>query len=195
MTIDDVKPGMLVHLDKQTIRFSPSRKANAAFVIIECPQCGIQREVCVPNLKYNRKSTSCSKCASSPRHIGKGEWISPQGYRWVNIRRYPLEIQEHIRTHLPPKKQSNGKPGYYVAEHRLVALFKYGSSVLQTGFGIHHLDGNKLNNDPANISYGTAALNKYDHDTAYREMLFWRDLSQTLLHALAMSTRSHSQTT
>ncbi len=186
MTQEDVKPGMIVHLEKQVIRYSPSRKANAAFVVVECPKCGLQRERCVPDLKYQAKSTLCIKCAQTPRHIGKGEWISPQGYRWVNIRRYAPDIQDHIRTHLPPKKQSNGQPGYYVAEHRLVALFKYGSWVLQSVFGIHHLDGNKLNNDPSNISYGTAALNKYDHDTAYREMLFWRDFAQTLLHAFRL---------
>ncbi len=188
MTVDNVRPGMLVHLERQEIRYSPSRKANAAFVVIECPTCHEQRWVCVPNLKYQRKSTYCLKCSQTPRHIGKGEWLTSQGYRWVNIRRYPDDIQQYIRQHITPKQHSKGYPGYYVAEHRLVALFKYGSWVLRPGLGIHHLDGNKLNNSPENISYGSDALNKGDHDTAYRQMLSWRDLALTLLHLLKLQS-------
>lgn len=117
--------------------------------------------------------------------MGQGFYMSKDGYRYVNLRTFPPDVQALARQHLKIKNQSNGLPGYYVPEHRLVALQKYGPSVLRRGIVIRHLDGDKLNNKPENIAPGTNKSNRIDHATDHRQMVFWRTFA-TFLFCLLM---------
>lgn len=50
----------------------------------------------------------------------------------------------------------------YAYEHRLIAEEKLGRR-LQRGEQVHHRDGNKQNNDPANLEVCTAAEHHFEH--------------------------------
>jgi len=55
----------------------------------------------------------------------------------------------------------------YAYEHRIVAEEKLGRRLL-SGEMIHHIDGNKENNDPSNIKVVTATQHRAEHRTRQR---------------------------
>lgn len=50
----------------------------------------------------------------------------------------------------------------YAYEHRIVATEKIGRAI-RPDEHVHHIDGNKLNNDPANLEVVTAAAHRREH--------------------------------
>ena len=66
-----------------------------------------------------------------------------------------------------------------VAEHRLVALKKYGS--LPVGSVVRHINGIKTDNRPENLVLGTTQENTMDHNRARIMAMFWREKYETLL--------------
>lgn len=48
--------------------------------------------------------------------------------------------------------------------HRLVAFYKYGSKIFESGIVVRHLNGNPLDNSISNIAIGTAKDNSNDRD-------------------------------
>jgi hypothetical protein len=61
------------------------------------------------------------------------------GYLWVEIESYR-----------PGAVRFGYSPPWFYPLHRLVAEQKYGCDIAP-GENVHHLDGNRLNNDPSNV--------------------------------------------
>ena len=76
-----------------------------------------------------------------------------------------------------------------VAEHRLVALKKYG--ILPKGVVIRHLNGIKQDNRPENLLRGTVKENNMDHDKAIRMAMYWREQYEALFGRIKKQ-RHHS---
>lgn len=121
------------------------------FVNIECPMC---KQTRVVGYSKKRKTTYCQKCISTatqknikrPDKSGKnsgrwngGEYISSDGYKMIKC-----ENQFHASGRQKYKK-----------EHVLV-MERYLGRELQTekggtGESVHHIDGDKLNNNIENL--------------------------------------------
>jgi hypothetical protein len=86
-----------------------------------------------PSREAQAKSNANQRGANNPHYKG-GVTIYPNGYRLIRI-------PEH------PRAYSNG----FVYEHILVAERALGRPLVR-GEVVHHNDGDKLNNDPSNLT-------------------------------------------
>ena len=64
------------------------------------------------------------------------------------------------------------------AEHRLVAAMTYGP--IPKGSVVRHLNGDKTDNRPENLAIGTYKENAWDHETARRMAMWWRNRAESL---------------
>jgi len=76
---------------------------------------------------------------------------------------------EHSMWHRSVRASGRG----LVAEHRLVALKKYGK--LPSGTVVRHFNGIKDDNRPENLLLGSIAENNMDHNTARLMAMYWRE--------------------
>src|SRR5260221_2911017 len=58
-------------------------------------------------------------------------------------------------------------------EHRLAAVKKFGR--IPPGQYVRHLNGSKTDNSPDNLVLGTPQENAWDHETARRMAMYWRN--------------------
>ena len=77
------------------------------------------------------------------------ESISTQGYRMVDY----------------PEWWAGARKGAKYLEHVIVACQKYGITELPKGYVVHHIDEDKLNNDPGNLQIMTRRDHMRHHST------------------------------
>ena len=101
---------------------------------VGCHQCTVS-DVCRANLtkEEQRERTFTSK-AGERHHAFKGGCVSTDGYKTV--------VRPSCYT---------GTHGWRVNEHTLVACKDAGITRLPHGHVVHHIDENKLNNNPNNL--------------------------------------------
>ena len=80
-----------------------------------------------------------------PRH--KERYIAPTGYRMVNV---------------PDWWEGSRKASKYL-EHVIVGCEKYGLTKPMKGYVFHHIDDDKLNNDPDNLEMMTISAHMKHH--------------------------------
>lgn len=101
-----------------------------------------------------------------------GRSIGDKGYYMISKSiMTPEEIDLCNKNNLWIGSSRGRKHGVF--EHRLIAAKKYGS--LPSGLVVRHLNGNKRDNSPDNLVLGTQSENTSDHQTAYRQMMYWRE--------------------
>lgn len=76
-----------------------------------------------------------------------------------------IAIADQYDLWMPPRRRE-------VFAHRLEAAKKYRVSLI--GKVVRHLNGKKTDNRPENLLIGTDAENMMDHETARRQMLYWK---------------------
>jgi len=116
-------------------------KRNYQYSIFSCSFCGYE---VVKKTKDGSKAVYCShKCYALNRSArgSYNDYVIISGYKYL------------YRPEHPNKTKHN-----YVAEHRIVAEQKIGR-LLKPNEDVHHIDFNKLNNHPNNLS----VLTKSEH--------------------------------
>lgn len=114
-------------------------------VIYECEECG-----------------KISKCSPSVYNRSKNHFCSRQCHmRFMNRELNPTRMTFEVRSKLRSAKLNTGEGKTYsktfgVHTHRIVAEEKLGRP-LKKGEIVHHIDGNKRNNDPSNLMVMTQA--------------------------------------
>lgn len=163
-------------------RMSSGRANRSVFIWASCPDCLQERWVRVNSIRFNAnhttRCTSCSAKRKFPTPADTPSWNGGtsiyNGYRYVHEwawkqRITPLELE------LVKKTLKIHRGGW--AEHRVVALLKYGADAMKDGVVVRHIDGNKINNAPENLILGTSTDNVQDHADDRREMKMWRGLA------------------
>lgn len=128
-----------------------------------CDECGDERKVSYWGVK-NKTEHLCSSCSNKrafdkkkdgykPWNIGK-TYQKASGNYYVNKQGYKL-------YYIGDKTYKGG----YVAEHRIVMELHLGRR-LKKGEVIHHIDGNKQNNDLSNL----LLTNKSDHRNVHHQL-------------------------
>lgn len=93
-------------------------------------------------------------------HSSKGE----RNVNWNNRR--ATSAQGYAMVWAP--NHPNARQGGWILEHRLAMSNKIGRPLLETEI-VHHVDENKLNNDPDNLEIMTRSNHHAEHDpNAYR---------------------------
>ena len=102
---------------------------------------------------------------------------------------------------------SVGTNGYYrvgvqidgnalsVPIHRLVAYSKYGDKIFEKGIQVRHLDNNRMNNRPENISIGTRMDNIQDTPTHVRKKWFKKKYNDNFVYFEFIKTGSYKHVT
>lgn len=131
---------------------------NRRSELVPCEKCG------KPFRRYNSASyrrfcsMACKRLglsgASHP--LSAGRWQNRFGYWIVREWLVPSEYHSMIRWH-GGDRQKKGTGS--LLEHRLVAAQKIGRPLTKDEV-VHHLDGNKTNNDPGNLE----VVSKPQHD-------------------------------
>ena len=87
-----------------------------------------------------------------------------RNYHWSGGRK--MHSEGYVLVYLPGHHLAN-KHGFAL-EHRVVAEQKYGMN-LKTGDIVHHIDGNKTNNDPENIVVLSRSEHAKIHDNLNKD--------------------------
>lgn len=104
-----------------------------------------------------------------PKRVRTGRWVSSSGY--INLSSGGM-TQEEVRLADEHKLWKGSWRGRCL-EHQLVAVKKFGA--LPPGHCVRHLNGDKADNRPENLVLGTTKENCWDHETARRMAMFWRN--------------------
>ena len=80
-----------------------------------------------------------------PRYVES--YVNWQGYRWVTA----------------PDWFTGSKKGNKAVEHHIVGCEKYGITEIPKGYVVHHIDEDKLNNDPDNLEMMTISEHMIHH--------------------------------
>jgi len=184
----------IFHYDKQGCLIRPGFKypiKRVVAILIECPNCHKTKYSPVRDIRQGRKKgTRCPGCATGYRtnqimhkkySSGTGGISYNNGYICINKSKlkylYTPEQVDLILKYLKPKIGG----GMYLLEHRIVALLTFGPDAIKEGMVIRHIDGNKKNNSPENLTYGTPKENTNDHFSALRDMKMWRGMALILM--------------
>lgn len=121
------------------------------------------------NHKHPRLGMKGTLCPVYGRHLSdetkeklRKANTAANNYHWSGGRK--IHSEGYVLVYDPESHLCN-KHGF-VMEHRLVAEKKYGRE-LTTNDIVHHLDGNKQNNDPDNI----VVLTRAEHIKIHRDLL------------------------
>lgn len=115
---------------------------------IECPIEGCKEKV--------RENGMCAKHAQRVRRYGDPNYVTPEDLR--------RQLSRNAQPTLNKVKPTTYKKYLGRHEHRVIAEQMLGRK-LKRGEIVHHKDGNKHNNDPANLAVMTQA----DHINEHRK--------------------------
>lgn len=170
-------------------------KRKTEWVTIACQQCGTTFEV-TPAWERNGRRRYCSRqCHAKANNLRKarlgkrhtpesrakmsagqrgrqvrekssqwkgGTFLDQSGYRHVMIELLPEPAQTYARAMRQRSK--------YILEHRAVAAAKVGRPLTPQEV-VHHHDGHKANNDPANLFVVERGAHSLAHRNLERELL------------------------
>lgn len=109
-----------------------------------------------------------------PKIIRTGRWIGAGGY--VLLSRGGMSSSDVLLAE--KHNLFRGRKKFFVKEHQLVALKKYGA--IPTGSVVRHLNGDKKDNRPENLVLGTHEENIRDHEEARVAAMLWRERAEAL---------------
>lgn len=112
--------------------------------------------------KLSKANKGKLKKQNSPRWR-EGRYFDKAGYVHVMIDTLPEQVQVVAR-------QMKSKSGYYILEHRIVAAMKLGRPLTKQEI-VHHKDGHKGNNAPANLFVVERGLHSLEHREMERRYL------------------------
>ncbi len=113
-------------------------------------------------MKDTKSNIAVRHCAKRYKITSGGKLFRPDGIEILpscSRRGYP-HIGVTIRSHGIDQK---------IFIHRIVAYQKYGEGLFETGIVVRHLNHDKKDFRPDNISIGSMSDNYYDHDSDYLE--------------------------
>jgi hypothetical protein len=111
----------------------------------------------------------CGMHAQRMRRYGDPEYITPEQQRRANNRAAQLARFDSVKSTTYRKR--NGRH-----EHRVVAEEMLGRP-LEAGEIVHHIDGNKHNNDPSNLQVMTQSDHLREHFMPQAEPIAWNGKS------------------
>lgn len=124
-------------------------------IVLECEDCGSVREVQRCTAILEKKEHPCRSCSNKRNGIAKkGKYTA-----WNSGKRYSIretERTEYIDTHgyvqvwCGRGEGSRGRKDGYKLKHHLVMEDHLGRSLSPKEI-VHHIDGNKFNNDIGNL--------------------------------------------
>lgn len=181
---DEVRDGMIVFLDRQElISELAGREQQMLRVLVGCPKCQGTRWVRVNSIRNNKvRSTFCRTCSAQqrdPRPLRSGGRQIANGYVYIHRRVLDTETLALADQYLKSHRGS-------FPEHRIVALIKYGPAAAMPKVVVRHIDGNKQNNDPANIAIGSQSENIVDHMDDRRAAQIWQSIALWALGQLVV---------
>lgn len=186
ITPDMIPESVRFSFDFSRQEFKPIGKRHSRqwHILHICPRCGSERFV-VRGVAIRRLTPYCHPCCSKYTRWGKpkgnGFFINEDGYRMIDVERFYPEQKEYIKHYLATPSNPHS---YWFAEHRVIALLAFGPWSIARGSVIRHRNGDKLNNDLANLLPGSDSDNKLDHYEAVLLMQQWRFLALFLLRHL-----------
>jgi hypothetical protein len=127
----------------------------------------------------------CGMHSQRMRRYGDPHYVTPEQQRRANNREAQLARFDSVKPTTYRKR--NGRH-----EHRVVAEQMLGRA-LKPGEIVHHIDGNKHNNDPSNLEVMTQSQHVYEHIQPEAVVLEWdgREWSpRELANALGMQHRT-----
>jgi len=114
----------------------------------ECPDCKYQRWIDKRYYDQPNHTGRCNKCSIegslNPKWTG-GEYITSSGYKKILKKGHPLSDRDG-----------------HIFEHRYVVCEKYGTGALIDRV-VHHIDGDKLNNNIENLEIMTMSEHTKHH--------------------------------
>jgi len=138
---------------------------------VVCPQCKEEREVVSRGVREYTKL--CRSCATNNSHkdnprIGRAE----SHYNWkggVNLNRCGYIVVYVKKTHpYYPMAANSHAAGGYILEHRLVMATHLGRC-LKPFEVVHHVDGNKQNNQIQNLKLTVRQKHGLSYAEAYQD--------------------------
>lgn len=118
------------------------------YTIAECPYCKTKFN---RNENAYRKKQYCSiKCRYNAVKVNGHEYVTSQGYVAVKIHGHPMAFTDG-----------------YVLKHRLV-MANMLNRMLKEDEHVHHIDENKLNNDPKNLRLTSNRDHQISHNSHER---------------------------
>ena len=151
---------------------------RAGYIQLKCEDCGSVREVrrVTPILeKSEHPCRACSNRRNGEAKIGKySSWNS--GYRKPQSERSLggtyVNHSGYLEMWIGTDSEKYGRKDGYVLVHRKVAQDTIGRS-LSPKEVVHHIDGNKLNNDPTNLLVCNSMSEHRDIHNNLEEVAFW----------------------
>ena len=138
-------------------RMSHSTESRMA-ITVTCPDCSSDRSSMVlkSKIKPGCEAKLCKRCCANRAAIKNRTLSKEKSHQWKGGRR--LDTMGYVKVHFPGHAFADSTN--YVREHLLVAADAYGEDfVRENGGAVHHIDGNKTNNNITNLRLVTQSEN------------------------------------
>lgn len=152
------------------IKNSEQGQSRTKTIKVKCEVCGKERRVNYRN-NFQKPEHVCRSCSTRKRLIGKkyskehseairlGKLNSPNFKGWI--------YQSGYKVIYKPDHPSVPKSKPYIQEHRLI-MEEHLGRYLEKHEIIHHIDGNKLNNNLDNL-YLCSGINRNQSEVIHNE--------------------------
>jgi hypothetical protein len=160
-----------VHKTGCTIHWSERFRFNDdTFVPVTCAECGKKfekRETGVFKTNFTGCCTNCyckrRKVQTKNTMVSAGKILRSDGYIYRHIRTFTEDEQAII-------KQMPLNNNMYISEHRAVVSLHFNRPLLSTEL-VHHIDGDKTNNDISNLHIYQAYSHSRKHSEQFAKVL------------------------